>query len=227
MTNIQDDDAITPYLRHNITPGLSSQELSDHIFNDFVYAPVKPALIVIDTLGAFMPIADFNDYAQARSAMDPLIRMVHLVGQHQGTATLFLHHARKGEGEGSEAVLGSTMFSGIVDTIIRLSNSQAPTRRKLRIQGRHGTGALPEECEIAFEDGVYRMASTSDELKEELLSVVEAGASTPSAIQEALADNGVSMGKTTRSQLLGGLVDDGRIIREGKGRTTSYGPSRN
>ena len=89
MTKIQGDDLITPYLRLNIEPGLTPDQFADHLYSDFMAATVKPTLIVIDTIGAFILIDDFNDYGKVRVAMNPLILMAQRVGQYCGTRLLY------------------------------------------------------------------------------------------------------------------------------------------
>src|SRR5262249_38060530 len=65
---------------------------------------LRPVLVVIDTWGRFVAVKDGNDYAEATAATDPLIALARDTDTH----LLFTHHARKGEGELIDALLGST-----------------------------------------------------------------------------------------------------------------------
>ena len=81
---------------------------------------------------------------------------------------------------------------------------------------------MPEECDIVLENGEYSLASTGEELLEDVLAVVEAGAATTTEIQAALKKAGVTIGKTALRDVIGALVAAGRLAKLGSGRSTSY-----
>jgi hypothetical protein len=78
-------------------------------------------LVIIDTLGAFMPdIEDMNDYAATVKA----IRKIKKIADTLNIAILIVHHAKKGssesKGDWMDQSLGSTGIVGSADTIILL-----------------------------------------------------------------------------------------------------------
>lgn len=90
--------------------------------------------VVIDTLGKFLQSSDFNDYAKVINEMDKLTQLATEANVH----ILTTHHTVKSESRGISSVMGSTAFTGSVDTIIHYDGSISQTVRSIESQQRYG-----------------------------------------------------------------------------------------
>lgn len=76
---------------------------------------VKPDLVVVDTVGRFVHIESINDYSQVTRATQPFLSL----RDKFGTTFVLLHHNSKAGG----TPLGSTQWSGTVDTIVTMTRN--------------------------------------------------------------------------------------------------------
>lgn len=104
----------------------------------------KPALVIIDTIGRFSTIEDINNYSQVMRATQPMLDM----RTEFGTTFAFLHHNNK-----NNTVLGSTMWSGVVDTIMSLSRND-DNQRFVKTTQRSGVDMEPAALEMDQDTGV-------------------------------------------------------------------------
>ena len=72
--------------------------------------------------------------------------------------------------------------------------------------------------------GEYRLVNTGAELDEELLSIVDAGDNSPALIRDRLdqGEGDQTYSPQMVSRRLTAMVKDGKLIREGKGKSTRY-----
>ena len=93
---------------------------------------LKPALVIIDTMGRFIPFDDMNDYPEVTRRLDPFLALA----RRYPTLILFVHHARKSGGEFGADALGSTALTGSMDTTISITRNA--TGRSFTATGRDG-----------------------------------------------------------------------------------------
>jgi len=107
-----------------------------------------PALIVLDTLFRIMKVEgnDSNSYTNVMDAFERLQK----IARSSGCAVVFVHHAKKGEGFGSEVGIGSTAIGGAVDNSI-IMEKDAEGRRVLYTEPRYGVPI--EKTELLFDAG--------------------------------------------------------------------------
>jgi AAA domain len=84
----------------------------------------RPVLVIIDTWGRFVAVKDGNDYAEATEASEPLIALA----RDSSTHLLFTHHAKKGDAELIDSLLGSTAIAGSVDIVLLERRHKDKTR---------------------------------------------------------------------------------------------------
>lgn len=114
---------------------------------------VRPGVIIVDTLRAFMGIADENDAAVVHHRLTPWV----LLARELDAALVLSHHRNKMGGEEGIDHAGSHAFVGAVDVAISLREvADAPRRRELVCRSRFETtpAALLVELE---EGGAYRV----------------------------------------------------------------------
>jgi hypothetical protein len=104
----------------------------------------KPALVIIDTIGRFSTIEDINNYSQVMRATQPMLDM----RTEFGTSFCFLHHNNK-----NNTVLGSTMWSGVVDTIMSLSRNE-DSQRFVKTTQRSGVDMESATLEMDRDTGI-------------------------------------------------------------------------
>ena len=93
----------------------------------------RPNLLVIDTLGFWAGLSDFNDYATVSKEFKPVLDFA------QGTsiAVLIVHHSRKGNGQDIDAISGSNALAANAGAVALLSKVDGnDTQRKLTVWSR-------------------------------------------------------------------------------------------
>lgn len=93
----------------------------------------QPSLVIVDTLFRLIRVEDANNYASMSNELEPLLHMARETGTH----ILLVHHEKKGGGEGSENLLGSSAIAGMVDAIISIRREG--TSRSIQSEQRYGT----------------------------------------------------------------------------------------
>ena len=93
----------------------------------------RPNLLVIDTLGFWAGLTDFNDYATVAKEFKPVLDFA------CGTsmAVLVVHHSRKGNGTDIDAISGSNALTGGAGNVALLTKIDGnDTQRKLTVWSR-------------------------------------------------------------------------------------------
>ena len=116
----------------------------------------RPGLMIIDTMAKLVRPAggDFNDYGAAGDALSPFAELARTRGVHLA----LVHHARKGGGDFGEQALGSTAWTGGVDTVIDLRRDARDGARFVETQNRYGTAIEATALEFHVETGRTRLA---------------------------------------------------------------------
>ena len=116
----------------------------------------NPVLVIIDTMGRFIPFKDMNDHPEVTAMLEPVLA---LARRHK-TLILFVHHARKSGGEYGADALGSTALTGSMDTTISITRNA--TGRSFTATGRDG---VETDSPIALsDDGWIDAAGTRAEV---------------------------------------------------------------
>lgn len=174
----------------------------------------RPALLIIDTLIAFFPISDLNDYSKVAAVLEPVLDL----GRETGTHIALVHHAKK-KGVGPEAILGSTAILGMVDTAVLMREAQDHTRIISSVQ-RYGV-SMPEtiltfDSEIGRSDiGLRRDEHDEARIAGNILVLLQ-DAETPMTEQEI--DDKVEGNTSVKRKALRSLVNTSRVLRTGGGR---------
>ena len=93
----------------------------------------RPNLLVIDTLGFWAGLSDFNDYATVSREFKPVLDFA----QGASIAVLLVHHSRKGNGEDIDAISGSNALAANAGAVALLSLiKDNETQRKLTVWSR-------------------------------------------------------------------------------------------
>ena len=90
----------------------------------------RPNLLVIDTLGFWAGLSDFNDYATVSREFKPVLDFA----QGTSVAVLLVHHSRKGNGTDIDAISGSNALAANAGAVALLSKIDGnDTQRKLTV----------------------------------------------------------------------------------------------
>ena len=93
----------------------------------------RPNLLVIDTLGFWAGLSDFNDYATVSREFKPVLDFA----QGTSVAVLLVHHSRKGNGTDIDAISGSNALAANAGAVALLSKIDGnDTQRKLTVWSR-------------------------------------------------------------------------------------------
>ena len=94
---------------------------------------VRPNLLVIDTLGFWAGLSDFNDYATVSREFKPVLDFA----QGTSVAVMLVHHSRKGNGQDIDAISGSNALAANAGAVALLSKVDGnDTQRKLTVWSR-------------------------------------------------------------------------------------------
>jgi RecA-family ATPase len=122
--------------------------------------------VIIDTLGMFADIQDFNDYTETRTKVSAIKR----IADDFDIAILAVHHAKKGvNGAGSaggdwmDAALGSQGLVGTSDATIIL---QRPDRDKFEgVIRSTGRSIIDYKADLIMQDGLWLFSDEYEEPK--------------------------------------------------------------
>ena len=93
----------------------------------------RPNLLVIDTLGFWAGLSDFNDYATVSKEFRPVLDFAF----DTNIAVLVVHHSRKGNGTDIDAISGSNALTGGAGNVVLLTKIDgSDTQRKLTVWSR-------------------------------------------------------------------------------------------
>jgi len=172
---------------------------------------VQPELVVIDTLGRFSTIEDFNDYAKVNKFVVPLAELC----RERNVAVLATHHSKKGANEDTgDSTLGSTALFGIVDTLLCMRKNSAGTRT-LESEQRYGEPMEETIVEMNKETKRYSLGLAVEEVRNRDLAAL---------VLEAIGDKEVDQNAIKKSvkdsgwhSCLKKLVEQGQVERLGRG----------
>ena len=229
MTPAEDALPVCYYAAQEIIR-MTPQAFTDALLRDYEVAYHKdeaPHLIAIDTLGRWLRLGDWNDYATVTAATAPLLTAAKEM-RNGGTSVILVHHARKSGGEGAEASLGSQAIAGAVDSVLtlKLRNGGEAERRTLRIQSRFGLNDKlgdSVDLELTLPTGEYRQVDASNDLNPDILAAIGRGADTVKAITKMLKEQfDESPSQATVSRRLTSLVDSGVLQASGNTKSRRF-----
>lgn len=93
---------------------------------------IRPALVVIDTIGAFSNLVNINDYSEVQKATRIFLEL----RNRYGTSFCLNHHTNKMGG-----VLGATYFEGVADMTVVMTRNDDGTRF-VKTLGHRGTSTV-------------------------------------------------------------------------------------
>lgn len=171
-----------------------------------------PSLVVIDTLGRFMSLPDFNDYAIVNQEFSYLLGIARKYGCH----IMCLHHANKGDGIGGSRILGSNAFFGLVDNAVFIDREDSFGR----ISTKPRYGVPIDGRYFKYIDGELVDAGDA---KEKLLQngsskLIETLERASEALTELELIKRAQMQKQSFKVVLKDMIQLGRIKRSGTGR---------
>ena len=187
------------------------------------------AMVVIDTLGKVMPPAGPNETTYQR---DYRVggRIKDIADRRPGLAVVVVHHDRKaGSEDFVERVSGTNGLAGSADTIIVLARKRQSEEGLLSVTGRD----VPEnEYALVMRDGVHwsldgmDLANAANKARQREENAAGGLSDTSQSIVDFVRSGGAA-GKTTAEvvekfgpdarKYLTRRVDDGRLIRSGRG----------
>lgn len=203
----------------------SNQEFADTLYNAFMNTPEPPKLIVFDTLAAFVQMADLNDYAGVQRDLAPILHCADLLASVNGCAMLFAHHDRKAMGNGSDAVLGSRVLAGLMDTLLYLKLRPSTTHRRLTIQSRLGIGQLGEQADVVLHvpTGEFQVVAQGADRAAAVIEALHTGITKRSQIAAYLGEvEGIEISAFNLSKALKELEDSGAIVSTGSTKSREY-----
>ena len=121
---------------------------------------LKPALVIIDTLGKFAPMRgeELNHYSAVNNLLEPFRVLTH---KHE-TLILFVHHSRKSGGEHGADALGSAALTAAMDTTLSITRNGSG--RSYTATGRDGVETVSPIALSLSDDGWIDAAGTRAEV---------------------------------------------------------------
>lgn len=186
------------------------------------------ALVVIDTLGKVMPPASPGESAYQRDyRVGGALKRI--ADQRPGLALVVLHHDRKaGSEDFVDSVSGTHGLAGSADTIVVLARKRQSTEGLLKITGRdvpEGEYALQLADGVAWQlDGVNLAAAAARARQREDAGGLSDTSTSVVDFVRAAGPAGITAGAVVEKfgkdayQYLARRVDDGRLIKLGRGR---------
>jgi hypothetical protein len=174
----------------------------------------QPVLIVLDSLGRFLRVADFNDYGQVTRATGPLIAVAHETGAH----ILCVHHAGKATDRlAIDTSLGSTALTGFVDTIL-VERRYADGSRTLESIQRIGEDLAETVLQLDPVAGTIHAAGDLEghrvaQFVEQIVSAVTDAARTEAELRDVIGRDRFLVAKALRQAFADRLV-----VRSGTGK---------
>jgi hypothetical protein len=168
-------------------------------------------LILIDTLASFWRVENENDAAEMTKAVKPILQLA----RDSGACVLLIHHARKSEGQYGDEIRGSGALFALVDVALIMKRHEVQTQRLLQAQSRYHE--TPPELVLELRDTGYVAlgdpASTGKQAKLDKLAATITD--TPEEVDVISQRAGLS--RRDGHRLLGILVNEGKVLRDGKG----------
>jgi hypothetical protein len=176
-----------------------------------------PVLTIIDPLSRFIRVSDFSSYGDVTLALEPLIDLAR--GSKCQPHIMALHHNGKTGDmrDGGDAVLGSTAFFGIVDTLVTMRKRERA--RTIETVQRYGED-LPETIvHLDPETGIVSSAGDMGcfTLNERKKLILESFGSEPLS-EAAIKELAGGSNKGLTSKAVRALYDEGKLTRSGAGK---------
>jgi hypothetical protein len=173
--------------------------VEEHMFTRLAAEAVeaRPALIIVDTMMRLVPMTDLNSYAEVTAKLSPLSDLARV----SGAVVLLVHHARKGDGLGIDAVLGSQALAGSCANILVFSRREETNQRTLVTRQRVGTDLSDTIVTLSAETGRSTLGGSKH------IADVEALAR---EMVDQLRDSGDTMTRTDLEKLVGGTTKSKR-----------------
>ena len=129
----------------------------------------RPNLLVIDTLGFWAGLSDFNDYATVTREFKPVLDFA----QGASVAVMLVHHSRKGNGTDIDAISGSNALAANAGAVALLSLIKGnETQRKLTVWSRD-VGEYELILDYNLDTHYYHKPDPLDTVPEEHREVLE------------------------------------------------------
>lgn len=172
----------------------------------------RPDIVFIDTIGRFCRIEEINSYSQVTRATQPLLDL----RTQYGTTFVFLHH----QGNNGKT-LGSTMWEGVVDTIMSITRSRE-NKRFVQTKQRSGSDMEPTVLSYNPENGEITCAESAfmaDKriAEQNILAYIE---TVSDASREELANKCGRLASIGRAAV-DSLASQGLIVATGDGKRSS------
>jgi hypothetical protein len=173
-----------------------------------------PVLVIIDPLARFVRLADFNSYAEVTRALEPLIDLAR--ESECQCHVLALHHNGKSEREAGDALLGSTAFFGIADSLLTMKRRQQV--RTLETVQRYGEDFLETVVRLDATTGLVTPDGDLPTLllNERKVAVLDSLGNEAQAEAEIKLRLGGNHGLTSRA--VRALYEDAQLQRTGAGK---------
>jgi hypothetical protein len=144
--------------------------------------------------------------------------------QAAGIGVLIVRHERKSGGALGDAGRGSSAFAGAVDIIVSIRRPEGNQPRNVRLLQAVSRFDNPDDLLIELTDDGYRVLGTPGEAVKaqaaaDLLSVMPKSKTKAATIEELVKTTGRS--RAQLQQLLDILIENGDVVRFGKGRKGS------
>jgi hypothetical protein len=177
-------------------------------------AELKPALVIIDPLFKFVRVADEKAYAETCQAIEPLLTLARETGAH----VMLVHHSGKAErADATDAILGSTAIFGGVDAALILKR----TDRYRTLQSSQRYGSDWPETVLEFDAGSRSLSLGAEKAQADVQTLAGAILEYLKSVGESKTEPEIGEsveGKTgPKRKALRGLVEGGKIVREGTG----------
>ncbi len=226
ITYQPDEDAHLVAYAYKQPEAYTPERLAEALANAYQAADLKPDVVVIDTLARFVRLEDSSNYSETGNA---LAIVAQAFGVMPDTAAMLVHHARKGGGDGSTGVLGSTAIAGSPDILIQMRRGDGH-QRKVTIESRLGLGELEDNTlliELTLPGGDYQRITGTDyeALRGGVLDAVADGATRRSEIITWLCQNGFEdVSEYIASTAIKTLLDNDPplLVGQGNGRSRRY-----
>ena len=176
----------------------------------------KAGLLVVDTLPRFAGLEGDreNNAGDVMKAMTPLVD----AAQEHDLGVWSIRHANH-EGRGR----GSTAFLHDVDIVMTIRLPDATLPASVRVIEAHGRyDAIPARTNIEYRDGRYIDLGANSKVqctraREAVLDALKDGAEIPTEDLKGRATKDAGTSTGTVDTAIGNLVDDGEIVRLGRG----------
>ena len=178
---------------------------------------IKPGLIIIDTLSAF--VADMDLDPSSSADWTPIMARLNRIARDTAAAVLILHHATKAGGTYRD----STAIGASVDVILEMSEDQEETVRKIGVRGRWKMDDFQIQLIDSPEGGLrYELARGGLSLDARVLAYITEN---PGCSGRQLREN-IDGGTHEVTRARDRLLEQGVIENQGTGNCHSYYPKK-